>query len=263
LELLGTVMARSGAALTVAMALLWLLSLRLRNASIVDPFWGSGYVMVAWVSALGTTGAEPRRAVVLALVTIWGLRLSVHLLRRNAGHGEDPRYRAMRRGHGARFWWVSLFTVFAFQGILLWVISLPLQVAIVAQGPAGLGPLDLLGIAFWAVGFVFEAVGDRQLARFRANPASRGRVLDTGLWRYTRHPNYFGDAAQWWGFGLLALSAGAWWVLISPALMNLFLLKVSGVALLEKDIAERRPGYREYVERTSAFLPWFPKEARR
>jgi steroid 5-alpha reductase family enzyme len=258
---LGTVMARSGLVVAAAMGLLWLLSLRLRNASIVDPFWGAGFVLVAAASALGTTGAEPRRTVVLVLVATWGLRLSLHLLRRNAGHGEDPRYRAMREGHGARFWWVSLFTVFAFQGVLLWVISLPVQVAVVAAGPAGLGLADALGVALWAVGFLFEAVGDAQLSRFRADPASRGKVLDTGLWRYTRHPNYFGDALQWWGLGLLALATGAWWALVSPVLMNLLLLKVSGVSLLEKDIAGRRPGYAEYVRRTNAFLPWFPRAA--
>jgi steroid 5-alpha reductase family enzyme len=262
MDSLGIVMTRSAVAIAVAMLLLWVLSLRLRNASIVDPFWGAGYVMVGWLAALGTDGAEPRRTIALALVTLWGLRLSLHLLRRNAGHGEDPRYAAMRRGHGARFWWVSLFTVFLFQGVLMWIVSLPVQAALVAPGPAGLGPLDLVGIAFWGVGFLFEAVGDRQLARFKADPANRGAVMDRGLWRYTRHPNYFGDAAQWWGLGLLALSTGAWWALLSPVVMNVLLLKVSGVAMLEKDIGERRPGYRAYVERTNAFLPWFPKEAR-
>jgi steroid 5-alpha reductase family enzyme len=262
MEPLGIVMARGAVAIAAAMLLLWLLSLRLRNASIVDPFWGAGYVMVAWLALAGTAGAEPRRTLVLALVTVWGLRLSLHLLRRNAGHGEDPRYAAMRRGHGARFWWVSLLTVFLFQGLLMWGISLPVLAALVAPGPAGLGALDLLGVAAWGVGFAFEAVGDWQLARFKADPANRGQVMDRGLWRYTRHPNYFGDAAQWWGLGLLALSTGAWWALASPAVMTLLLLKVSGVAMLERDIGERRPGYREYVRRTSAFLPWFPKEAR-
>jgi len=262
MEPLGIVMARGAVAIAAAMLLLWLLSLRLRNASIVDPFWGAGYVMVAWLALAGTAGAEPRRTLVLALVTVWGLRLSLHLLRRNAGHGEDPRYAAMRRGHGARFWWVSLLTVFLFQGLLMWGISLPVLAALVAPAPAGLGALDLLGVAAWGVGFAFEAVGDWQLARFKADPANRGQVMDRGLWRYTRHPNYFGDAAQWWGLGLLALSTGAWWALASPAVMTLLLLKVSGVAMLERDIGERRPGYREYVRRTSAFLPWFPKEAR-
>ena len=255
---LGTVMLRSGALVAASMALLWLLSLRLRDASIVDPFWGAGYVLLAWLGWMSSEGAGPRRALALALVTAWGVRLSLHLLLRNAGKGEDPRYQAMRAGHGERFWLVSLFTVFGLQGALMWVISLPLQAALAADEPARLGILDGAGAALWAAGFLFEAVGDWQLARFRRDPASRGRVLDTGLWRYTRHPNYFGDALQWWGLGCLGLAAGAPWTLVSPVLMTVLLLRVSGVSLLEKDIAERRPAYRDYVRRTSAFFPWFP-----
>jgi len=258
---LASSMAWTGAALGGAMLLLWAVSLRLRDASIVDPFWGAGFVLAAWVSHAAAGAGGARAWLALALVTAWGLRLSVHLLRRNAGHGEDFRYAAMRRGHGKRFWWVSLFTVFLLQGALLWSISLPLQKAISASGrPAG--ALEAAAALLWAVGFLFEVVGDRQLARFKADPASRGRVLDTGLWRYTRHPNYFGDAVQWWAFGLLGLGAGAPWTLLSPALMTFLLLRVSGVALLEKDIAGRRPGYRDYVERTSAFFPLPPRPPR-
>jgi len=256
---LGPPLALSGAAVAGAMVLLWLWSLPLRNASIVDAFWGSAFVLAAWTAALAAQGGGPRRALALALVTAWGLRLSLHLLRRNAGHGEDPRYAAMRRGHGPRFWWVSLFTVFLLQAALAWVISLPVQVAVVAPATP-LGPLDALAAALWAVGVAFEAVGDWQLARFRRDPGSRGRVLDTGLWRYTRHPNYFGDACAWWGLGLLGVAAGAPWTLVSPALMTFLLLRVSGVALLEKDIAGRRPAYRDYVARTSPFFPWFPRK---
>jgi steroid 5-alpha reductase family enzyme len=258
-----TTLLRSGLALGLAMSVLWLLSLRLRDASIVDPFWGTGFVMVAWLAALGAQGTSARRLLALALVTVWGLRLSLHLLVRNRGRGEDPRYRAMRARSGALFPVVSLFTVFAFQGALLWVVSLPLQVAIALPGPSSLGPLDLVAAGLWALGFLFEAVGDWQLVRFRRDPANRGQALESGLWRYTRHPNYFGDAVQWWGFGLLGLAAGAWWTLVSPAAMTFLLVKVSGVALLEKDIAERRPGYRDYVRRTNAFFPWFPREERR
>ena len=251
-------MIRSGALVVACMALLWLVSLRRRDASIVDPFWGTGFALVAWLGWASSDGAGPRRALALALVTVWGLRLSLHLLRRNAGKGEDPRYRAMRVARGERFWLVSLFTVFLLQGALMWVISLPLQVAVAADEPARLGFLDGLGAALWATGFLFEAVGDWQLARFRRDPASRGRVLDTGLWRYTRHPNYFGDALLWWGLGCLGLAAGAAWTLVSPILMTVLLLEVSGVSLLEKDIAQRRPAYRDYARRTSAFFPWFP-----
>jgi steroid 5-alpha reductase family enzyme len=260
---LATVLGNSGIAIGVAMLALWLLSLRLQDASIVDPFWGAGFVLVAWLSFWGSAGDPARRALALALVTVWGLRLSVHLLARNLGHGEDPRYRAMRAAHGGRFWLVSLGTVFGLQGLLMWVISLPVQVAVASPAPRGLGWLDAAGAALWAVGFLFEAVGDWQLRRFRADPRNRGRVLETGLWRYTRHPNYFGDAVQWWGLGCLGLAAGAAWTLVSPVVMTFLLLKVSGVALLEKDIAERRPEYRRYVERTSAFVPWFPREAGR
>jgi len=255
-------MERSAAAVAVAMGLLWLVSLRLRDASIADVFWGSGFAMVAWVAAAGNSGAEPRRSLALALVTVWGLRLSLHVASRNLGHGEDARYQAMRRGHGERFWWVSLFTVFLLQGLLLWAISLPLQAVEVASGPPGLGWLDGIGISLWVLGFLFEAVADLQLRRFKADPASRGKVLDTGLWRYTRHPNYFGDALLWWGFGALALATGAWWALASPAVMTFLLVRVSGVALLEKDIGERRPGYRAYVARTSAFVPWLRREGK-
>jgi steroid 5-alpha reductase family enzyme len=240
------------------MVLLWLWSLPLRNASIVDAFWGGAFALAAWTADLAGGGRGPRRALALGLVTIWGLRLSLHLLRRNAGHGEDPRYAAMRRGHGARFWWISLFTVFLLQAALAWAISLPVQQAVLAsQTP--LGALDALAAALWVAGVAFEAVGDWQLARFRRDPASRAKVLDTGLWRYTRHPNYFGDACAWWGFGLLGVAAGRPWTILSPVLMTFLLVRVSGVTLLERDIEARRPGYRDYVVRTSPFLPWFPR----
>lgn len=258
---LGQSMVWTGAVLSGAMLLLWVASLRLRNASIVDPFWGAAFVLAAWVSHVVAGAGGPRAWLALALVTAWGLRLSIHLLLRNAGHGEDFRYAAMRRDHGPRFWWVSLFTVFLLQGALVSAISLPLQTAITSPGRPP-GALEAAAVLLWAVGFLFEVVGDRQLARFRADPASRGRVLDTGLWRFTRHPNYFGDALQWWAFGLLGLGAGAPWTLLSPALMTFLLLRVSGVALLEKDIAERRPAYRDYLQRTSAFFPWPPRPPR-
>ncbi len=245
-----------------AMVALWLLSLPLRNASIIDACWGAAFAVAGWGAALagGVPLGSPRTALALALVTLWAARLSLHLLARNAGHGEDPRYAAMRRGHGARFWWVSLFTVFLLQAALAWAISLPVQLAVLRGGP--LGWLDGVAVGVWLTGFVFETVGDLQLTRFRADPGNRGRALDTGLWRYTRHPNYFGDALLWWGFGLLGVAAGAPWTLFAPALMTFLLVKVSGVALLEKDIAERRPAYRDYLARTSAFIPWWPRPAR-
>lgn len=262
MDALATTLPASAAAVLGAMILLWLLSLRLRDASIADPFWGAGFVLATWTAALAADGGGARRALALALVTVWGLRLSLHLLRRNLGHGEDRRYAAMRAAHGDRFWIVSLGTVFLLQGGLILLVSLPLQLAVARTGPA-LGLLDAAGVALFALGLAFEAVADLQLARFKADPANRGRVMDRGLWRLTRHPNYFGDATLWWGLGLLGVAAGAPWSLLSPAVMTWLLLRVSGVSLLERDIAERRPGYREYVRRTSAFFPWFPRRAER
>jgi steroid 5-alpha reductase family enzyme len=244
------------------MVLVWLLSLVRRNASIVDVFWGLGFVGLAWLYfALGPQGAGSRPLLLLGLVTLWGLRLALHILWRNWGHQEDYRYRAMREHHGERFWWVSLFTIFFLQGLLLWIISAPFFVVGISLAQPGWTGTDVLGLLFWGVGFFFETVGDWQLARFKANPANRGQVMRKGLWAYTRHPNYFGDAMVWWGyfFLVLAVPAGIWTV-VSPLLMTLLLLKVSGVALLEQTITERRPEYRECIESTNAFLPWFPRQ---
>ena len=172
------------------------------------------------------------------MTTVWGLRLSLYLLRRNWGRGEDRRYRAMRDKHGSRFWWVSLGTVFLLQGAILWFVSLPLQAGVWPTPPAPLWWLDLVGCGLWTLGFAFEVVGDWQLARFTSDPDNHGRVLDRGLWRYTRHPNYFGDFCVWWGLFLIAAAAGAWWTIPGPLLMSLLLMRVSGVPLLEKDIAD-------------------------
>jgi steroid 5-alpha reductase family enzyme len=232
----------------------WLVSLALRDASIVDIVWGLGFVAVAWISVL--VGTDDRRSLlVAALTTIWGLRLTFYLAWRNLGKGEDYRYQAMRRRYGARFGAVSLFVVFGFQGVLMWIVSLPVQTA---TGDTT-GPLDLLGILLWTIGIVFETVGDLQLARFKAKPQNKGRVLDTGLWRYTRHPNYFGDFCVWWGIFGIALAGGAWWSIVGPLVMTALLMRYSGAGLLEKTIGRRRPGYDEYVRRTNAFFPGPPK----
>jgi len=192
------------------------------------------------------------------LTTIWGIRLSLYLFWRNWGHDEDRRYRAMREYHGPRFWWVSLLTVFLLQGVILWTVSMPIQVAMVAAEANPLGWLDLAGLALWSLGFFFEAVGDLQMARFQADPQNAGKVMDRGLWQLTRHPNYFGDFCVWWGLYLIAASAGATWTIFSPLLMSFLLLKVSGVTLSEKTITDRRPDYAAYQARTSAFFPWPP-----
>jgi steroid 5-alpha reductase family enzyme len=243
------------------MLALWLLSLRLRDASIVDIWWGPGIALLTGVAYLAAGGGgHSRRLLLLGLVSLWALRLGAHLLRRNAGRGEDPRYQALRRRHGARFGQVSLFSVFGLQGGLQWLVALPLLLAQVAPGAARLGALDAAGVALFALGFFFEAVGDWQLARFQADPANAGGVMDRGLWRYTRHPNYFGDCAAHWGMFLVALATPWGWAgALGPLLMTVLLLRVSGVALLERSIGKRRPAYAEYQRRTSAFLPRRPR----
>ncbi len=258
LSLLGTTLAATLAAFFA----LWIASLVLRDASIVDIFWGPGFALIALVSAWVADGSLARRLLLLAMVTAWGLRLGLHLYRRNWGHGEDFRYQRMRAHHGRRFPIVSLATVFGLQAGLQWIVSLPVQIAMLAPEP-GLGALDLVGVAVFAVGLAFETIGDRQLTRFRADPANRGRVLDTGLWAWTRHPNYFGDAVVWWGLFTVALATPYGWLgVVGPALMTFLLRRVSGVALLERSLVKTKPGYREYVERTPAFFPWPPRRAR-
>ena len=247
------------AVIMVMMGVLWLVSLRLKNSSIVDIFWGTGFVIAGWAYFLLTPeGFLARKLLMMSLVTIWGLRLSIYILRRNWRKPEDFRYQVWRKEAGQAWWWRSFFKVFLLQGFLLWIISIPLLAAQYPQLPDHLTFLDFLGAFIWLIGFFFESMGDYQLSRFKADPANKGKVMDKGVWRYTRHPNYFGDSAQWWGYYLIALAAGGWWTIYSPILMTLFLLRVSGVALLEKTL-ETRPGYKEYSERTSPFIPWFPK----
>jgi steroid 5-alpha reductase family enzyme len=256
----------AGAALLVGLAsalalvsLVWLGSLRARDASLIDRWWGLGFALLAWVYLVAMRPAGPRGPLLAVLVSIWGLRLGWHITRRNRGHGEDPRYAAMRAASPRTFPWSSLVTVFWLQAALMWVVGLPLHAAMRPDSPGQLGLLDLAGIGSWLVGFAFEAIGDAQLAAFRSDPANRGRVMDRGLWAWTRHPNYFGDATLWWGFGLFALSTpGAWWTLVGPLVMSVLLVRVSGAALLERHLSAR-PGYLEYVRRTSAFLPWPPR----
>jgi steroid 5-alpha reductase family enzyme len=253
----------TSAMILTTLVLLWLISLARRDASIVDIFWGPGFVLAAWLyRALGPE-ANLRHLVPLALVTLWGIRLAIHIGWRNHGKGEDYRYQAMREEHGDRFGWISLWTVFILQGVLILVISTPHLVLQSAVLEPTWHPTLIVGSLVFALGFFFEVVGDYQLARFKADPSQRGKVLRHGLWALSRHPNYFGDATVWWSFYIFALGApGGVWTFPAPLLMTLFLLKVSGVALLEKTISERRPEYRDYIESTSAFIPWFPKKRR-
>jgi len=248
-------------AVMAMMFAIWLLSLIKGDASIVDVFWGLGFVVVAWLTFLQADGYLGRKALITLLTTLWGLRLALYILVRNWGHGEDRRYRAWRAQYGPRFWWVSLFTVFGLQGLLLWIISLVLQVGQISAIPARLVIFDLLGVMIWTAGFIFEAVADWQLYRFKADPENKGKVMNKGLWAYTRHPNYFGETLVWWGLFLITLATpGSGWVVISPVLITFLLLKVSGVTLLEKTIVESRPEYEEYIKSTSSFIPWFPKK---
>ncbi len=246
--------------LTVA-CVTWCVSLAKRDVSIVDSMWPLFFVVAAVTYVVMLPQPGPRASCVLVLVCMWALRLSAYLTWRNWGEPEDRRYQAIRRHNDPYFALKSLYIVFGLQGTFAWVISLPLLAAVAA--PRAMHLLDHVGVALWAVGFGFESVADWQLARFKHDPANRGRVIDHGLWRYTRHPNYFGDCCVWWGFYLLALAAGGWWSFPGPLLMSFLLLRVSGVALLEKDISERRPAYLDYMQRTNAFFPGPPKRVTR
>ena len=252
------------AAITIVVLMLttWLISLAIKNASIVDIVWGLGFVLVSWAVklAVGDDGNSGRQWLLVAMTTLWGLRLAGYLAWRNLGHGEDYRYRAMRKHHGPKFPIISLYTVFGLQGALMWVVSLPVQLGQADRSP-DVGVLAFVGIAVYAIGLFFEVVGDAQLARFKADPASAGKVMDRGLWKYTRHPNYFGDCCVWWGIALVAAESGTGAVgLIGAAVMTVLLRRVSGVVFLEKTIVKRREGYREYIERTSPFVPRPPKK---
>lgn len=261
---MGDVFLTAGATIAAIMLLTWMVSGIVKNASIVDLIWGLGFVLVAWAVFLShpqETGIDSpaSRLVPLLLTTIWGLRLSGYLAWRNIGKGEDFRYRAMREKRGRNFFWVSLGTVFGLQGVLMWTVSLPVQATVARPDPEGLGWLAIAGVVVWTVGLVFETVGDVQLARFKANPANKAKVMDRGLWRYTRHPNYFGDFCVWWGLYLIALDAGHWWTIVGPAAMTALLMKYSGAGLLEKSIVNRRPGYDDYMRRTNSFFPGPPR----
>ncbi|MCE2855084.1 MAG: DUF1295 domain-containing protein [Ilumatobacteraceae bacterium] len=253
-------MMNAALAIAVVMVSTWLLSVALKNASIVDIVWGAGFVVVTWVMQLTIEGDSSRQWLITAMVSIWGLRLSGYLARRNIGHGEDWRYVAMRKRHGRRFPLVSLVTVFALQGVVMFLVSLPVQLGHADRSPS-VGPVAVMGLLVWFLGIVFEAVGDMQLRRFKKDPSNAGLVMDRGLWSLTRHPNYFGDSCVWWGIGIVAAEAGtAAWGLIGPVVMTLFLTKVSGVPMLERSLAKRKPGYADYMARTSGFFPRPPKK---
>jgi steroid 5-alpha reductase family enzyme len=247
------------AAIVLLFTGLWVVSVILKNSSIVDMWWGPGILLIGLTYFMTTSGAPGRARMVVSLLALWAIRLAWHIGARNIGHGEDFRYAKWRQERGASWWWFSYFKVFVLQSVIAWIISMPLYFAIAPATPPGLTPFDVAGAIVFAIGFLFEAVGDEQLRRFKAEQANEGRVLDTGLWRYTRHPNYFGEALLWWGFGVFALSTGSYLGLVGPAIMTWLLIRVSGVSLLERTLKTTKPGYAEYIQRTSAFVPMPPR----
>ncbi len=261
----GVAMELSGAAPALAAVLVVafftrLVSVARRDVSIVDSLWGPMIALAPWAYLVTTAAPGPRAPLVLTLASVWALRLALHITWRNRGHGEDRRYQAIRARNQPHFSWKSLYLVFGTQAVLAWIVALPLMAALASDRP--LSWLDFFGAGLWLAAMVFEAVADWQLARFKADGSNRDRVLDRGLWAWSRHPNYFGECLVWWGTWLVAVAAGAAWTLLSPLLMTLLLLRVSGVVLLEKDLVERRPAYRDYMARTSSFVPWPPKRVR-
>ena len=241
------------------MTVLWVFSVYRRDASIVDPWWSMAFLLVT-AHTVARTGVTEAKTLLLLMVAAWAIRLWLHLLVRSRGKPEDPRYAGFRQRYGpARYWWVSLFQVFLLQGCLVLFISAPLQLAAVARPPDSITAADLVGLLIFAVGFGFEVVADWQLQTFRRDPAKKGQVLDTGLWRLSRHPNYFGEAVLWWGLWLCALDQPLGWVtVLAPLLMTFLLLRVSGVTMLDAHLSATKPGYADHVRRTSAFVPRAP-----
>jgi steroid 5-alpha reductase family enzyme len=241
--------------------LLWIWSVFIKNVSIVDIFWGFGFVVVNVIYAYMSGELNARKILILTLVSIWGIRLVIYLAIRNIGKGEDFRYQEFRRNYGPkRYWWFSFFQTFLLQGVLIMIISLPLLGIHSSATSGDLNVLDYLGILVWIIGFTFETVGDFQLARFKKNVKNKGKVLNKGFWKYTRHPNYFGDSAVWWAYGIFSIAAGSYWQIIGSIIMTLLIIKISGVSLLEKTLKDTKPQYRDYIQKTNSFFPWFPKK---
>jgi len=228
----------------ILVTVLWIWSIFIKNVSIIDIFWGLGFVVVNVFYALMYGDLTPRKLLVLTLVGIWGLRLSF----RKNGKGYGPK----------RYWWFSFFQTFLLQAILIMIISIPLFAINTSSSSGDLNSLDYLGILVWCIGFIFESVGDYQLMRFKQNLNNKGKVLDSGLWKYTRHPNYFGDSAVWWSYALFCIASGSYWQIIGSIIMTLLIIHISGVSLLEKSLKESKSMYKDYIIKTSSFFPWFP-----
>lgn len=251
-------------ALYAASILVWLLSLRLKDASIIDICWGLFCAAPAVLTYLRIDGASPRDAIITGCALLWGVRLAGYLAKRNIGHGEDVRYVAMRKSREAKgdFALWSLVWVYLLQATIAWLVSLPVQAG--QFGPdKPLGPFVFAGVAVFAIGLAFEAIGDAQLAAFKKDPANKGKLMDRGLWGWTRHPNYFGDACVWFGLALMALDGPFGWIgIASPFIMAHFLVNISGKALLERNMSRKYgEAYDDYKRRTSGFFPRPPKKA--
>lgn len=253
------------ALVVLLMTLLWGWAVAIKDVSFIDAFWAYGMVIVALATYFISGGDPARKLVLTGLTCLWGLRLGTHLFIRWRKSGEDPRY-AKILGHamdkkGWSFSRASFQMVFAMQAVLLFIVCLPVQLGQIATTPIGLGWLGWLGVIIALGGIAFETIGDAQLTRHRSNPAMAGQVLDTGLWRYTRHPNYFGDCCTWWGVWLVAAETGpGLWALPGPILLTWLLTRLSGVPMLERSLKKTRPGYADYVARTSGFCPLPPKK---
>lgn len=249
--------------LSLVAIVLWLASRIKNDVGIVDSFWSlmilfAGISFFVFYTFIDRDSIAERQALVLLLLSVWAVRLSAHITWRNWGHEEDSRYQTIRQNNQPGFEFKSLYIVFLLQAFLALIVSLPLMS--VFSSDATINTLDYFAFALWSFGMFFETVGDLQLAGFKSVQSNRGKVLNSGLWYFTRHPNYFGEFCIWWAFYLFAIASGYWWSMISPLLMTVLLLKVSGVSLLESTIEERRPGYADYRRSTSAFFPWFPKK---
>ena len=256
-----TLFSQAALIILVLVTLLWIWSVIIKNVSIVDIFWGIGFVVVNAFYVFMSGELNARKILILTLVSIWGLRLAIYLAYRNIGKGEDFRYKEFRRNYGPnRYWWVSFFQTFLLQGVLIMIVSLPLLGINSSASSGDLNVLDYIGIVVWLIGFIFEAGGDFQLVRFKRHFANKGKVLNTGFWKYTRHPNYFGDSAVWWAYAVFSIAAGSYWQIIGSIIMTILIIKISGVSLLEKTLKDTKPQYRDYIQKTNSFFPWLPKK---
>ncbi len=259
-----TLWLQGGVLIAAIVTLLWILSVRLRDASIIDIFWGPGFFILAlfWFIIADrqddSAGNPVRSQILLGMVFLWAVRLAWHIGRRNIGKGEDSRYRKWRANNGPHWWLLSYPKVYLLQAILMWVLAVPICVGI-ASDSNSFSVISLIGVIIWVIGFLFETIADFQLSRFKADPSNKGKLLTTGLWKFSRHPNYFGEATLWFGFWLVVLPVGPWWLVGCPLLMLFLLLKVSGVSLLEESMKTDKPGYSEYIKRTNAFIPWLQR----